>query len=325
MKPINEKAIAIIGTGKIAGFHVKALQEVGLNVEHVASSLASKTCKSFAKQYSIRKCWNNPLELINEGDWDALVILTPTESTLATLQNAMEFDRPILVEKPITHDSRALKNLNIHRKDVMVGYNRRFYPEIQKLKEIISKTTTVNLFVEIPEKIPEILLDKRKTFYPVFQNSVHVLDLIQFLVGTLKLESRMESEKLRGVSHISALLKSDKGHDVNLLFSFNAPTNFSITVDVGIDRYILRPLEEINIFSGISIIEPNEKKPYREYKPNLVSSMRSDPMEYKLKPGFFLQALAFRNLVDGKSNENFATLESTYDLIVLTEKILGIP
>ena len=262
--------------------------------------------------------------MISKAKCDALVILAPTEPTIELLILAMSFNIPILVEKPITHNSRDFEKLDLNRKDVMVGYNRRFYPAVQDLKKVISDCNYVNLKVEIPETVLGVNSNKRAKFYPVFQNSVNMLDLVQYLAGELKLESRLESQTANPLSSISGLLSSKSGHTVNLLFNFNAPANYSLIVDAADSRYTLCPIEEINHFRGMSVSEPTNARPFRIYSQKLISSARSEPRESTNKPGFYLQALAFKNLINKISSNNFATLSTSYNLIKLVEQILEV-
>ena len=320
----NELNIGMIGAGRIAKFHLAALVSVGLNVSNIAASRGSSNVYKFAKENNIGNVWSDPREMISKAKCDALVILAPTEPTLELLKLAMSFNVPILVEKPITHNSRDFEKLDLSRNDVMVGYNRRFYPAIQNLRKVISACSYVNLKVEIPETILDDNLSKRSKFYPVFQNSVHMLDLIQYLVGKLKLESRLESQTANPLSSISGLLSTKTGHTVNLLFNFNAPANFSLIVDAAESRYTLCPIEEISYFRGMSVSEPTNERPFRIYSPKLISNTRSDPRESTIKPGFHLQALAFKNLINNIPDNNFATLSTSYNLVKLVEQILEV-
>ena len=316
--------VAMIGVGHIAKFHLEALQAVGINVSNIAASFGSRNVDSFAKENQIINIWKDPLDLIQNCQWKALVILTPTEPTLELLKLAMEFKRPIFTEKPVAHKSTSFQQLDLTRKDVMVGFNRRFYPEIQKLKQIISESSAVNLMVEIPETVTDLHTDRRKTYSSVFQNSVHMLDLVQYLVGDLKVESSLETASYKNVGSISCLLSTTLGHTANVLFNFNSPSNFSISVDIDDSRYVLRPIEEIRLYRGMSVSQPTNEIPFRIYHPNLMSSLRCDPEESQFKPGFFSQALAFRELMNNNQNPNNATLESTYKLIKIVEQILKV-
>ena len=321
---IDELNIGMIGAGRIAKFHLVALASVGLNVSNIAASRGSSNVHKFAEDNNIANVWNDPREMISKAKCDALVILTPTEPTLELLKLAMGFKVPILVEKPIAHNSRDFEKLDLSRNDVMVGYNRRFYPAVQDLKKTISGCSYVSLKVEIPESILGDELNKRSKFYPVFQNSVHMLDLVQYLVGELNLESRLESQTASPLSSISGLLSTKTGHTVNLLLNFNAPANFSLTVDAAESRYILCPVEEISHFRGMSVSEPTNDRPFRTYSPKLISRTRSDSRESTIKPGFYLQALAFKNLINKIPDSNFATLLTSYNLMKLVEQILDV-
>lgn len=318
----RDMEVAMIGAGQIAKFHLQALNAVGIKINNIAASFGSKNVSIFARENQIINIWTDPVDLIKNCNWDALVLLTPTEPTMELLKLAMEFKRPIFTEKPVAHKSMSFNQLDLSRKDIMVGFNRRFYPEIQNLKNRISEGSVANLTVEVPENISNLHIDRRKTYYSVFQNSVHMLDLVQYLVGDLKLESRLELASHRLVGAISCLLSTQLGHTVNLLFNFNSPSNFSLTVDIDDSKYVLRPIEEIKLYRGMSVSQPTNEIPFRVYKPNLISRLRCDPNESRFKPGFFPQASAFRELMTNKQNPSNATLESTYKLIKLIEQIL---
>ena len=109
---MNKKQIVLIGTSQIMQHHASALKESGLDLQAVASSnLHSSSQVKFASRNNIPKNFSNWKELLDQEQYDGIVIGTRIESTLEILEYAIKQNVPILVEKPVSVNSKDLKNL----------------------------------------------------------------------------------------------------------------------------------------------------------------------------------------------------------------------
>ena len=100
---LNKKQIVLIGTSQIMQYHASALKESGLDLQAVASSnLHSSSQVKFASRNNIPKNFSNWKELLDQEQYDGIVIGTRIESTLEILEHAIKQNVPILVEKPVS-------------------------------------------------------------------------------------------------------------------------------------------------------------------------------------------------------------------------------
>ena len=133
----NPLRLAIVGSGEIANFHVAAAKSAGFDVVGVAARKNSQTVNAFAQTHAIEKVWSDPTELVANGEWDALILAASTEAIIPLLKQALDVGKPVLVEKPISTSSSELIPLISYKKNVMVGFNRRFYTPVQAAKRFI--------------------------------------------------------------------------------------------------------------------------------------------------------------------------------------------
>lgn len=319
--PAPRLRIAIIGCGAIAKSHVDAFRGVGLEVTDIAAAPNSSRVKIFSEENMIPNVWANPMQLINEGDWDGLLITSSIDSTFKLLQQSISRNIPILVEKPVAERSIILSQLDLNNPKVMVGYNRRFYPAFQEMKKILEFIGPSMITVEIPEVIDNSSSDNPGRFKNVRKNSVHIFDLIRFLAGdieVLSIERIGLNEKNPGTI---AIFRSHFGHLISVTMNYNASSNFKISIDNGARRYEFNPLEEVSIYEGLNILESKKGQTIRIYKPNLISRGRSDPAENIYKPGFSGQANSFRKMIQGEEANSHATLQDALEALKIAEAL----
>jgi polar amino acid transport system substrate-binding protein len=134
----NEVNISFIGAGSFAQNsllpHLK-----DTNLISVATS-SSHTSKSVASKYGFTVSDNNADEIIHNADNNTLFIVTRHNLHAEYVLKGIKNNKNIFVEKPLCLTEEELDeivteyhNHNIH---LMVGYNRRFSPFIQKIKRL---------------------------------------------------------------------------------------------------------------------------------------------------------------------------------------------
>ena len=313
--------IAMIGCGAMSEFHLDAIRGVGLEITDIAASPNSQKVRNFADRHMIPNVWANPVQLIEDGDWNGLIISSSIDSTFGLLQHAIARDIPVLVEKPVTSQSNILSQVNLVNPKVMVGYNRRFYPAFQEMKKTLEATGPSMISVEIPEILKESSIDTFVKFQNVRENSVHVFDLLRFLAGEIEILSLKKLQSRKKNEGTLAILQSNQGHLISVVMNYNASSNFKINIDDGVSRYKFDPLEEVAIYKGMDISEPKKGQTTRSYRPKLILSKRSDPEEGLYKPGFFGQASAFRKMVLGEESNFHASLEDALKALKIAEAL----
>lgn len=298
-------------------YHASALKESGLDLQAVASSnLHSSSQVKFASRNNIPKNFSNWKELLDQEQYDGIVIGTGIESTLEILEYAIKQNVPILVEKPVSVNSKDLKNLiKKSHKLIMVGFNRRFYRTVNTLKNLIEiENTPVIANMVIPES----------NLQNFFTNSIHSIDLLRYVFGDIKLEFSKKLIKNKMVNGVTATFSNKKNDLIQLTGIWNAPANVSLSVFSEKKQFELKPYETLKIFDDLKVIEPTANEPIRKYAPKLMEQIDLEPIDKKFKPGFFQQSNAFSELIKTKKKSNYAaTLTDTLHSIEICEKLLG--
>jgi predicted dehydrogenase len=320
----GKRRLAIIGTSDIAMFHVDAAREAGFSVDHVAARLQSKTVADFATRHGIAHAWQDPHELIAASDkWDALVIASTTESVLGLLRAGVATGKPILVEKPVATHSSELEGLDLRNPLVLVAYNRRYYASVGAAREFVASGSPALIHCEIPESVRRDE-DGRLITAPVRLNSVHVFDLLNFLLPGLSIVDARLIEPGRPDNGGFMTCVSSRGDLCSISTNWNAPANFSLTIDRDGERFELRPLEIATVYRGMEVIEPSQEIPIRRYVPQAVKKIVPPDHEVKFKPGFVDQARALRDVLDGKSSPIAASLTDARVALQFAERMLGL-
>jgi len=298
-------------------YHASALKESGLDLQAVASSnLHSSSQVKFASRNNIPKNFSNWKELLDQEQYDGIVIGTGIESTLEILEYAIKQNVPILVEKPVSVNSKDLKNLiKKSHKLIMVGFNRRFYRTVNTLKNLIEIENTPVIANMV---IPESNLQK------FFTNSIHSIDLLRYVFGDIKLEFSKKLIKNKMVNGVTATFSNKKNDLIQLTGIWNAPANVSLSVFSEKKQFELKPYETLKIFDDLKVIEPTANEPIRKYAPKLMEQIDLEPIDKKFKPGFFQQSNSFSELIKTKKKSNYAaTLTDTLHSIEICEKLVG--
>lgn len=319
----KRKKVAIIGSSQISKFHIDAFRKASIDVISCASSPNSKNIKNFANENNIEQFFYDPFELIYKNNWDGLIISSSVKSIPNILKASIKYNKPILVEKPVDYGTKYLKKLNFRKLDfVNVAYNRRFYSTVKFAKLFIKNSSGgCTLSVRIPEQVNILKKDKSIKFFNIYNNSCHMIDLIQFLIGKVKIIKILKNPLNRN-SRI-ALLKSGKNY-CQLIINSNSPDNFSIQVENGKQRLELRPIEKLYLYEGMEVKNPTVKFPLRSYSPKIKYSR--DIFDGKksnlIKPGFYEQALDFKRLLSGKKSISSAKLKDAYLTQYLIDKLI---
>ncbi|MBI3637456.1 MAG: Gfo/Idh/MocA family oxidoreductase [Candidatus Rokubacteria bacterium] len=324
MKP----RVALIGTGPIAEWHVRALRAADFDVAAVASRPGSLRAQDFAAQYSIPKVFEGWRSMLASPlDWDALVIAIHTDVAAEILAMGLDLDIPILVEKPVAWNSKALSDLatGAHAR-VIVGFNRRFYRTVQFAHEFVAEGSPVVAHLSLPESVVAKSDAAVEYLRPFFSNSCHGLDLLRYVFGAIRIvDVRRIALGTGQISALAATMEAPRGDIIQLTCNWGTPANFGLTLDRVGRRVELKPFEEGRVYDTLDIIEPSETCPVRRYVPRVAKEIRLEEADRGQKPGFLAQALALRALVEGRDVPACtAGLADAVGALALCEELSGI-
>lgn len=324
---VSGPKVAFLGAGNIARYHATAAVEAGFKLAGVAASPGSTSVGSFAEQYGFSEVHGDPSDLLGSSDWDALLVCSSYESLLNYTAALVGQSRPVLVEKPVALDSRSLLPfLDQKSAHVAVAYNLRQYATVAAAKKFFVNAEMCLVTVEIPESVDFDISDPDLRFRKVFANSVHMLDLVRYLVGPIKFPEFEHLGSYRNWSGAVVLGHTERGDLIVIKSAWNSPANFSITLESGKQRFLLSPIERGQLFRGMTVAEPTEATPIRVYSPQIVKEYSLNVAYQQFKPGFVEQMLDFRALVEnGSFSARLANLEDSYHALYMAELLVGEP
>ncbi|MBC7746245.1 MAG: Gfo/Idh/MocA family oxidoreductase [Flavobacterium sp.] len=168
--------IGIIGLGDIA---TKAYLPILSSLEDLEIHLLSRNIEILsrtANKYRLNNTHNSIHSLIKSGITGAFVH-TATRSHFEIVKTLLENNVHVFVDKPVTLDFDSVKVLvdlaESRNLILMVGFNRRYAPVYQKLKEL------PDLSMIIMQKNRQSLPCELRTF--IFDDFIHVVDTLRYL------------------------------------------------------------------------------------------------------------------------------------------------
>ena len=322
----NKKRFVFVGCGKIAYCHADVILSLGHQIIGVAARTKSPTIGLFSEKYQINNCYDDFHKMFNKLQPDAVILCTSWDQTEKIIEDVINYDIPVLVEKPVALSSEKLKNVikevGGNSENVLVGYNRRFYDFVPDLKKAIFEQELLSVQLNFPEAVSNL-----KRQFPIIQNyilfymSSHWLDLVLYLLGQLNVVVMQKKEKDGYVTSYNGLLKTVTGEiPIHYQSNFDSPQQTSIGFSFTDSFWELRPIEILSIYNDLERIEPTQECTIRKYMPKLEKRLQTDHI---YKPGFYNQMKYFIDFILNKKNKpNLGcTLKDALKVTLLCEQI----
>lgn len=189
-------SVAFIGSGNYAtAVLIPAFKGAGAHLNSVASSSGVSGVHA-AKKYGFEETTTDTSKLFTEANVDAVVVTTRHNSHARFVLQAIDARKHVFVEKPLCLTLAELKEIEAsyqrtaeHGKVplVMVGFNRRFSPQVRKIKELLTGMNAPKAFVMtvnagvIPSDhwTQDIEIGGGR----IVGEACHFIDLLRFLAG----------------------------------------------------------------------------------------------------------------------------------------------
>jgi predicted dehydrogenase len=183
-------AVAFVGSGNYAtGVLIPAFKDAGAKLATVASS-AGVSGVHAGKKYGFDETTTDTASLFSDPKLDALVIATRHNSHAQLVLQALAAGKHVFVEKPICLSLDELAEIEAASRTpiVMVGFNRRFAPHVQKVKALLAGVQGPKSFVVTVNAgaIPadHWAQDGEVGGGRIIGEACHFIDLLRFLCGT---------------------------------------------------------------------------------------------------------------------------------------------
>ncbi len=188
----REPVVGLIGAGDFArSIILPILSKLPCKIKYISDN---KSVISFysAKRFGALKATTDYREILTDPEVDAVFITTAPSRNAPLAIEALKNGKNVFVEKPLAVNPQQLKELaetvKECKKILMVGFNRRFSPHIEKIKEWfssrkapLSAVMTVNAGPLPPDhKMNDPSWGRGR----VVNEVCHFTDLLQFIAGS---------------------------------------------------------------------------------------------------------------------------------------------
>jgi myo-inositol 2-dehydrogenase/D-chiro-inositol 1-dehydrogenase len=142
--------IGVIGCGRIAQrIHIPNLRRTRGALVTALCDTNKELMRAIPVDLGTCKRFEDYHTLIGDPEVDAIMVLTPPDTHFGIVKDAIESNKHIFVEKPMTLDIQQAEQLvsmaNDNQTKLMVGFMRRFDPAIKAIKQSISSGFLGNL------------------------------------------------------------------------------------------------------------------------------------------------------------------------------------
>ncbi|DAZ98983.1 TPA: hypothetical protein N0F65_011238 [Lagenidium giganteum] len=181
--------VGIIGAGRIGQVHAQGLQRTNAEVKAI-SDVNSQAAEQTAARFGITKWSTSADDIVGDASIDAIVICSPTDKHAEQIIQAAKHNKHIFCEKPIDLEvdvvNKALAAVEEAGVKLMVGFNRRFDANFQRIKRAIDtdEIGRVNMF-RITSRDPSAPpIEYVRVSGGMFRDmTIHDFDMARFLVG----------------------------------------------------------------------------------------------------------------------------------------------
>ncbi|KKC39609.1 inositol 2-dehydrogenase [Devosia epidermidihirudinis] len=178
----------LLGAGRIGKVHAKAVSSNSQAQLIAVADAVAQAASDLAKQYA---CEVRSIEqILASADIDAVVICTPTDTHADLIEQFVRAGKAVFCEKPIDLDvervKACLKVVDAESGTLMVGFNRRFDPHFQAVKDVITKgeigaVEMVTIISRDPGAPP---VEYIKRSGGIFRDmTIHDFDMARYLLG----------------------------------------------------------------------------------------------------------------------------------------------
>lgn len=189
--------VAVVGTGKIAETaHIPAYLSSKI-VDLVALvDVDSKKAKKTARKFGIEKVFPSVEELFEKETIDAISLCTPPNTHAEIALKAFDSGIHVLCEKPLStsiEDGKMMVEASRRKERIlMVGFNRRFWPNYTRAKKYISGGKLGHIYLAADHYVqsdPLVRWGKSPWFHvpgvggALLDLSPHVFDMLNYIFG----------------------------------------------------------------------------------------------------------------------------------------------
>lgn len=183
--------VGLLGAGRIGRIHAEnlAYRIPAANLAAVADVFL-EAAEKYAADYQIPSVTQNPRDIFNNDEIDAVIICSSTDTHAQFISDAANAGKHIFCEKPIALDlaviDRALADVERSGVKLQLGFNRRFDPHFKAARDMVAegKIGTPNIVHIISRDPSPPPIEYIKVSGGIFlDQTIHDFDMARFLIG----------------------------------------------------------------------------------------------------------------------------------------------
>jgi predicted dehydrogenase/threonine dehydrogenase-like Zn-dependent dehydrogenase len=227
--------ISVIGAGNYAGaVLIPAFKAAGAQLMRIASAGGASSVH-LGRKFGFAEATTDSAALLVDPQVDAVVVSTRHDSHADYVLRALAADKHVFVEKPLAvalGDLTRIAEAAQARptRCVMVGFNRRFAPQVVKIKQLLAGAPGAKTFVmtvnagAIPAK--HWTQDAAVGGGRLVGEGCHFVDLLRFLCGAAIESFQVERMQAATADTVSVTLRFADGSLGSLLYLANGSKAF---------------------------------------------------------------------------------------------------
>jgi len=182
--------VGFVGCGHIARSHAHSLSRIR-DTKIVAGSDPDVNSARRLTGYFGAKAFDDPVEMLNAVDLDALYVCSPPFARGEAEAEAARRGIHLFLEKPVAANLAQAKKIAASLNDdivVSVAYNWRYMPNVPRIRRILAKNPARAFIATWKEALPDADWWRKVATSggPVIEQASHLLDVGMFLLGPVK-------------------------------------------------------------------------------------------------------------------------------------------
>ncbi len=229
--------IGIIGTGNFTKMVIlPAMGKIGTNIKSIASARGVSST-IMAKKYGIGDSTTDYMQILNDPEVNTVMITTRHNMHAPMVIEAMNAGKNVFVEKPLALNDQELNDvITAYEKNnvtLTVGFNRRFSPHIQKVKQLVNDSAPKNMIANMNAgNIPADVWvhDMKVGGGRIIGEACHLIDLLSYISGS-KVKSvcmnALGNNAEENTDNATILLKFENGDNGVVNYFANGDKSYS--------------------------------------------------------------------------------------------------
>ncbi len=227
--------IGIIGAGNFTKMTMLPLL-ASADIKYIVSK-SGLTAQTLASKYKIAYSSSSYQDVLRDSEVDLVMIATRHNLHASMTVEALKVGKNVFVEKPLALNEDELQQIlnaqSESQKNVIVGFNRRFSPHIQKIKNALPSSSQKNIIATmnagfIPNNV--WVHDMEVGGGRIIGEACHFIDLITYLTGSKVKAVCMNSlgiNAAENTDNASILLQYENGDNAVINYFSNGSKSYS--------------------------------------------------------------------------------------------------